>query len=70
MTDPAPQATPAPLLVNPKQAALMLGISARLLWSMTARGDVPAVRLGRLVRYRPETLRQWTEENEAAGRRR
>ncbi|MEX1090138.1 MAG: helix-turn-helix domain-containing protein [Phycisphaeraceae bacterium] len=68
MSELTPQATP--LLVDPREAARLLGISPRLLWTMTARGDVPCVRAGRLVRYRPETLREWTEQNESAGRRR
>jgi predicted site-specific integrase-resolvase len=48
----------APLLVNAKEAARLLGISARLLWTLTNRGEVPCVRLGGAVRYRPETLQR------------
>ena len=38
-------------LLMPKEAAAALGISARKLWSLTASGDVPCVRIGRSVRY-------------------
>jgi excisionase family DNA binding protein len=44
---------PAPLVVNVRQAAALLGVSERMLWSLTApRGDLPAVRLGSRVLYR------------------
>jgi excisionase family DNA binding protein len=43
---------PAPLLVSAKATASMLGISARLLYSLTASGELPAVRIRRMVRYR------------------
>ena len=44
-------ATPS-LLVTSKQAAEMLGVSSRTVWSMTApRGPLQSVRLGSAVRY-------------------
>ena len=43
--------TIAPRLMNSKEAAAYLAISARMLWSMTKAGTIPAVRLGRAVRY-------------------
>src|SRR5262245_11999947 len=42
---------PAPLLVTASVAAQMLAISPRTLWSLTAAGKIPVVRLGRAVRY-------------------
>ncbi len=42
------------------EAAQSLRVSERTLWSMTKpRGPIPAVRLGRSVRYCPNTLRSW-----------
>jgi excisionase family DNA binding protein len=54
-----------PELVDTREAARRLGISARTLWSLTATGELSAVRIGRAVRYRPETLRQFAARMEA-----
>ena len=52
-----------PLALRPRAAAEMLGISARFLWDLTQRGDVPCVRLGsgkrRAVLYPVSLLRDW-----------
>jgi excisionase family DNA binding protein len=40
-----------PRLMTVKEAAKYLCISERKLWSMTQAGEIPAVRLGRAVRY-------------------
>ncbi len=57
----------APLLVNVKQAAALLGISARTLFSITApRGDLPCVIIGRCVRYRLSDLERFCEERARA----
>ena len=47
----APAGDPHRLALRPREAALALGIGARLLWSLTNRGEVPHVRLGRAVIY-------------------
>jgi len=52
--------TPA-LLLTPKQAAEALAISPRTLWSMTAAGEIPHVRIGRCVRYPVDDLREWID---------
>jgi len=40
------------LLLSAREAAKMLAISERTLWSITApRGPLPCVRIGRVVRY-------------------
>jgi excisionase family DNA binding protein len=44
------------LLLEPKQAAELLAVSARTLWQLTEDGKVLAVRIGRLVRYVPQDL--------------
>lgn len=51
-------------LVKAREAARRLGISSRTLWNLTNQGLIPAVRIGRAVRYRPETLRTFAEERE------
>lgn len=56
----------AAMLLSANDAAKALSISTRTLWSLTANGEIPAVRIGRLVRYRPETLRDWLASREQA----
>lgn len=57
------------ILVTAREAAELLGdISERKLWSMTSpRGPIPVVRIGKLVRYRYETLIDFAQQQEAAG---
>jgi hypothetical protein len=52
---------PDRLLVGPRDAAKMLAVSERKLWSMTFEADpgLPYVRCGRLVRYSVADLREW-----------
>ena len=50
------------LLVNARVASRLLGIGTRLLWTLTNRRELPCVRVGRLVRYRPEDLRAFAAE--------
>ena len=48
------------LLWNCDEAAAMLGISARTLWLLTNRGEIPCVRpTEKMVRYSPASLREW-----------
>lgn len=47
------------LLLKPAQAAESLAISPRKLWGLTARGDIPHVKIGRCVRYAVDDLRAW-----------
>lgn len=51
--------TPAPLAVGRREAATMLGISERLLWTWTHAGTIPHVRIGTRVLYPVEQLRLW-----------
>lgn len=47
------------ILVTPRDAAGMLGISERTLWAMKESGQLPHVRIGRSVRYRIVDLEAW-----------
>jgi excisionase family DNA binding protein len=57
----------ASLLLKPGEAATLLAVSQRTLWSLTREGTIPCVRLGRSVRYSVETLRAVIAENERGG---
>jgi excisionase family DNA binding protein len=59
-------AGPSPLL-RARDAAKYLAISARKLWELTNRGEIPAVRIGRSVRYDPADLRAWIESRKGKG---
>ncbi len=51
-----------PMLLTARQAAKALTISERTLWSLTQRGEIPAVRFGgRNVRYDPRDLDAWIQ---------
>jgi excisionase family DNA binding protein len=69
MHDPpanGPQPAPLPrLLLSAREAAEALHISARTLWQRTRDGEIPAVRIGRSVRYLAEDLRAWIERQRA-----
>lgn len=56
------------LLWDADQAATMLGLSARTLWQLTNRGDIPCIRpTDKMVRYSPESLRQWIADKAEIG---
>ena len=57
------QPTPTPtLLLKPREAAKVLSISERKLWSLTQpRGPIPAVRHNRWVAYHLVDLESWIE---------
>lgn len=55
------------LLVTAKEAAVLLAISERTLWQLTSDGDVPAIRLGRSVRYDLADLRAFIAAKRSGG---
>jgi len=50
------------LAMRPREAAKALGISERLLWEWTNKGVVPHVRLGKVILYPVDSLREWLKE--------
>jgi excisionase family DNA binding protein len=54
------------LLIKPADAALLLSISDRKLWELTAGNEIPCVRIGRAKRYDPADLRAWIDEQKTA----
>jgi excisionase family DNA binding protein len=51
----------SPLLVDEMQAASMLGISQRTFWAYRHSGEIPTVRIGRLVRFSIDDLRKFID---------
>lgn len=56
------------LLLSPREASALLGVSERNLWSLTKAGEVPSLKIGRLTKYRPEALAAWLAAKETGGR--
>ena len=50
-------------MVTPKQAAEVLQISERTLFKLTKFDGLPAIKIGRIVRYDPEDLAAWISKN-------
>jgi excisionase family DNA binding protein len=50
-----------PLLLTPKEAAKALSVCERTLYGLTKAGELPAVRIGRAVRYDVGDLRAWID---------
>lgn len=51
--------TPAPMLIDPKLARVVLCIGERRLWELTNCGAIPSHKIGRSVRYAPAELAAW-----------
>jgi excisionase family DNA binding protein len=49
------------LLLSPRETAKMLSVCEKTLWTLTKAGEIPAVRIGRAVRYSMDDLHQWIE---------
>jgi excisionase family DNA binding protein len=67
---PSPPVSQSPtsderLLLSTRDAAKMLDISARTLFSLTQSGQLPCVRIGSSKRYSIETLKQWIQASES-----
>ncbi|MEN1704602.1 MAG: helix-turn-helix domain-containing protein [Planctomycetota bacterium] len=59
---PAPHFDPeTPLLVSEREAAKLLAISPRTLWSLRQSGEIPCIRIGRAVRYSVAELSAWVD---------
>ena len=56
-------------LLSAKQAAKILAISERKLWSLTTSRDIPCVRIGRAVRYDVADLRAFIDRAKQNGKR-
>jgi excisionase family DNA binding protein len=54
LTEPSP--VPEPLLVNRDRLGLLLGVTSRTIATWDDQGLIPAVRIGRAVRYDPSDV--------------
>jgi excisionase family DNA binding protein len=65
-----PTVPSSPLAMRPREAAVALGISPRLLWQLTKDGQIPCVRVGtgkrRTVLYPVTELQAWLARRASA----
>ena len=63
--------TPLPprptLLMTPAATSLALAISPRKLWSLTASGRIPSIRIDRCVRYSVDDIQLWIDQQKIGG---
>jgi excisionase family DNA binding protein len=67
--EPARAGDAQTLLLSEREAAALLGVSPRSLWSLADAGELPCVRIGRRKLYAIDTLRRFITERESAPRR-
>ena len=60
-----PELHGAECLLPPEAVARLLACSPKSVYAWAARGLLPSVRLGRLVRFRPADVRRFIEANAA-----
>lgn len=53
-------------LLNSDQAARFLGVHPRTLQRMVLRGEITGVRVGKLWRFVPSSIRDWVQEHNIA----
>jgi excisionase family DNA binding protein len=60
---PSPRAERAggAALMTARDAAKVLGVCEKTLWTLTDEGSMPVVRIGRSVRYDPRDLTRWID---------
>src|SRR5436309_3221584 len=54
-----PESTRTPLLVDRREAARLLSLSPRTIFTLTKSGQLPSKRIGRNVRYSVDELVAW-----------
>ena len=55
------------LALRPKDASKALGISERLLWSLTSEQRIPYCRINRAIVYPVDLLRAWLVQHSSGG---
>lgn len=55
---------PSDALLNAREVAAMLGVDVNWVERACKRGELPYLRIGRLLRFRPSAIAQWMSEKE------
>lgn len=59
-----------PILLRIEEVAMMLGIARSTVYALIAAGELPVVRIGRVIRVSRYALEGWVEERSTQGPRR
>lgn len=51
------------MLVSPREAARLMSVSERTLFTWSRNGLIPAVRVGRIVRYDRADIASWVRQH-------
>jgi excisionase family DNA binding protein len=57
-------------LLTAEDVAELIGMTTDFVYALTRRDQIPHLRFGRTVRYRPEAITRWLEEQERGNGRR
>ena len=57
-------------LMDVKELAKYLGLVEQTVYRMVSRGEIPAVRLGRTIRFRKSTIDKWLNGKTKGGGKR
>lgn len=55
-----------PILLRPREAAVLLGVSERTLWTLQAEGHIKPTRVKRQLRYSRQELERFAREGTGA----
>jgi predicted DNA-binding transcriptional regulator AlpA len=58
----------AALLMNLRETARALRMSERAAWTLAKRGELPVVRIGRMLRFDPADLRTFIDQHKPGPR--
>jgi excisionase family DNA binding protein len=62
-----PVASQPGALLNAKEARRLLGVSDRTLYTLVKTGELAAIKIGKLVRFRPEDIETFIQKQRGAG---
>jgi excisionase family DNA binding protein len=49
-------------LLSPSEAASIFGVPRQRIYELIQRGSLPSIRIGRLIRFRPDDVRAFIEK--------
>ena len=55
-------------LINQNEVAEMLNVSPRQVLSLSRKGQIPSIKVGKFVRFRKVSIIKWIKENEKISR--
>jgi len=56
-------------LLNVTEVAQLIGVKPSTIYQWTHQGFIPYVKVGKLVRFKPDAVMKWIDEKETGGRK-